>query len=115
MDTSNRNNLLKLLGGLIFSGIFCYTFYQCQKKPKPDPFPNYYQDAPIRDSQEEWRKQLQAAKNYADTATQPSYKEYLQQVEQNDADYFMDHYDEYSADPDDQITYDPIIFDALRD
>ncbi|WP_300910713.1 hypothetical protein [uncultured Bacteroides sp.] len=114
----NKNNLLKGIGTLCIFIIFGYYIYQdAMNRMKLGKSLNENATPPQREFSRE-SSQLQCSPAIHENAADKNVTRKMQYAvsnNSNDYDTFNEHLDEYLADPEDEITYPPEIYDALID
>ena len=145
MDTSNRKSVLKLIGGFAFAGLFCLCVHQCTgRNLKHETFPEHQTPVLVSDpNQLRWSEHIRQLKEEVKrNPPKESYEEAMNRLEAQERqarmadiynniytvvdgaaynatldaiDYYMDNIDYYWDDPEDEIRFNPLIFDANRD
>lgn len=130
---TNRNVKYQIIGALAIAGAFCVWWVSTDQTIHTNPGFKDNTHNILPDPQQAWRERLQAARNAQDP-NQESYTETYNRIRQqaeynslepyrriqeevsaNEIDQFQDMLDDYIDDREDEIRFDPTIYNANQD
>lgn len=114
-----------ILSGIVFMSVACTSRPEEERGNSPFSFPmESMEDTASPDSMcwERWLLQQDTLKASEESVPAPRKRIHIDMPNKgktrkrvNIYDYYQDHLDDYQADPEDEITFDPEIFDFLDD